>query len=362
MRLARKLAAAFDISGFEDFCNKHSQCLNQKSLKGDLCLSIHPLDYMTMSDNASNWETCMSWENDGEYKQGTIEMMNSPCVVVGYLKSKCPFCFNGSSEEGVWVDKRWRCLFIVDRNFILSVKNYPYQNNHLTQEVIRQFCKVAKWEGANPQPFIKNKKQKIDGKQVYLTLCTGCMYNDFGFTDHYIAVNPKCDGDIIYESYWYSGTSECIWCGGTDQINGEYSLHCCDCDPQYYCEECGDKIYNGDICTFDKQNFCSCCYNELVTYCPVMEKDVWRDETITLYLSCSNDDFKMPKSYYWLIKEICIDENAKSEDWQELFNVDSFEVADNEENFICPKDCTDAGLALFGIYNEDELERYMKQD
>lgn len=40
-----------DMDAFERFRIVHSQVLNQKRLSGHLCLSIHPLDYMTMSDN-----------------------------------------------------------------------------------------------------------------------------------------------------------------------------------------------------------------------------------------------------------------------------------------------------------------------
>ena len=46
-----KIAEAYDLPGYEEFRLEHSRILNQKTLKGNLCLSIHPLDYMTMSDN-----------------------------------------------------------------------------------------------------------------------------------------------------------------------------------------------------------------------------------------------------------------------------------------------------------------------
>ena len=38
-----------------------------------------------MSDNNSGWESCMSWRNNGCYRRGTVEMMNSPYVIVAYL-------------------------------------------------------------------------------------------------------------------------------------------------------------------------------------------------------------------------------------------------------------------------------------
>ena len=157
LRIITKIANAYEIgtrpevdgiSDLEYFRRKHSQCLNNKLLKGNLCLSIHPLDYMTMSDNDCGWDSCMSWMNGGEYKQGTVEMMNSPCVVVGYLDAADPFkiCWGGelSDEERYWHNKKWRCLFIVDRNFIINIKQYPYYNDNLVREAIKELGKIGR--------------------------------------------------------------------------------------------------------------------------------------------------------------------------------------------------------------------------
>ena len=69
-----KIAKAFNCPQeyIEEFRLAHSLVLNQKKTKGTLCLSIHPLDYMTMSDNRAGWSSCMSWRDDGCYRQGTV--------------------------------------------------------------------------------------------------------------------------------------------------------------------------------------------------------------------------------------------------------------------------------------------------
>lgn len=68
MKVLSKVADMLGIEGFEEFRIAHSQILNQKYLKGDFSISIHPLDYMTMSDNECGWESCMSWRNFGGYR------------------------------------------------------------------------------------------------------------------------------------------------------------------------------------------------------------------------------------------------------------------------------------------------------
>ena len=80
MRALGKLVKMFNLNekAFEGFRLEHSRILNTKSIAGTLCLSIHPLDYMTMSMNQESWTSCMNWGEPGGYRGGTIEVMNSP--------------------------------------------------------------------------------------------------------------------------------------------------------------------------------------------------------------------------------------------------------------------------------------------
>ena len=90
MRVVGRILKAYHFAKEEDYkelVNWHSRMLNDKRLEGELCLSIHPLDYMTMSENNCDWTSCMNWPEGGCYRGGTIEMMNSPMVIVAYLKS-----------------------------------------------------------------------------------------------------------------------------------------------------------------------------------------------------------------------------------------------------------------------------------
>lgn len=87
-KMARDTKDANILDLYEKLRIALSRHTNQKELHGNLCLSIHPLDYMTMSDNDSGWDSCMSWAKKGDYRAGTVEMMNSPYVVVAYVESE----------------------------------------------------------------------------------------------------------------------------------------------------------------------------------------------------------------------------------------------------------------------------------
>ena len=299
-----KLASAFNIEGFEDFRIKHSQYLNQKSLHGTLCLSIHPLDYMTMSDNNCDWDSCMSWSNEGSYRQGTVEMMNSKNVIVAYLKSSedMPIYYIDESGDynrakGYWSNKKWRQLFVVDENVISGIKAYPYPNNYLTTEVVNWLLELTdknlNWKYEEPvwynyrindinNHFVTKEENPEDRVEYNLDFITGNMYNDFGATEcgHYTAIKKdmmkedlvaKWNGRYVLE-VCYSGESQCMVCGRSDDdFANESCLACYYCQSFSCCECCGE--YDSELYEIDGELLCSNCWDDRVYTCEECEDE-----------------------------------------------------------------------------------------
>ena len=83
----KKLAQYFSINSelFNNFLQAQSMATNLKdvySKEFTIYLSIHPLDFFTLSDNMNNWSTCLSWNEDGGSKLGTIELMNNKTAII----------------------------------------------------------------------------------------------------------------------------------------------------------------------------------------------------------------------------------------------------------------------------------------
>ena len=114
------------VQEFEEFRIKHSMILNDKFVKGRLCISIHPFDYITMSDNNSAWSSCMSWLKEGCYRVGTIEMMNANNVICCYITKSESYNFSykqkKNEDEWLWNNKKWRQLFYIDKSIIAGGK------------------------------------------------------------------------------------------------------------------------------------------------------------------------------------------------------------------------------------------------
>lgn len=290
-KMIGKIALAYDIPYFEDFRIRHSQALNQKKLKGRLTLSIHPLDYMTMSDNECDWSSCMSWKEDGCYRQGTVEMMNSPMVLVAYLESaNNPMAIPLSDGKvEYWNSKKWRELFIVNNNIICEVKSYPYRNKYITGEVLDWLKDldnkvrseslvnqmIREVEGTEYKDYWSEKYHAFDTydnpagseyvveHQIAVKPYTTLMYNDFytghlGYFPRYVEDRPKTKIEFCY-----SGKSECMICGAAGEKftwDSEGDTICLDCSEYTKCDRCDDRIYDEDFYEVDGEILCESCY------------------------------------------------------------------------------------------------------
>lgn len=112
-----------------------SQYIQKTKVKGILCLSVHPLDFMTISENNSNWRSCHSM--DGEYCVGNMNYMLDTSTFVVYLKSEKDeqlICF---PENMLWNNKKWRVLAHLNDlgNCIWFSKQYPFNCMRLIKEL-----------------------------------------------------------------------------------------------------------------------------------------------------------------------------------------------------------------------------------
>lgn len=323
VKMLGKIAKMFGIEGFEEFRIAHSQLLNTAKITGTLCLSIHPLDFMTLSDNASDWTSCMNWD-DGCHRQGTVEMMNSPNVIVAYIKSNKPMHMPGGGE---WSNKKWRELFIVDEDIITEIKPYPYINTAITKIILDKLKGMTE----NPEAYdnkIHNHYgaiRKEDGFTKNFGFECGYMYNDFGALDdgHMSYINKSIVGKskedpMYWENLLYSGYSQCVWCG-EDIDEGDYdeiyegSLVCHKCIEGHFCNECGswtDVIYylDGD----EDYGYCPYCWHENTSEDPLDHERYINDNFEPVYIvpdTMREGDTLLHDwyPYYWVFETVHTD-------------------------------------------------------
>ena len=288
---------------FEEFRINVSQWFNTAKIEGKLCLSIHPLDFITMSENSLRWGSCMNWRNTGAYRRGTVEMMNSPVVIVAYVEhTNKPFKI---TPDLSWNNKVWRELFVVDNDVIAGVKGYPYTHTGLENEVLRWLKELAVSRSSVCYSDIvtynyENSELNRNCMHNFLNFQTNMMYNDFGTTEngcHQVIYNFDTydryfeEPDVDFVDLNYSGDSQCMWCGEIDDWdyesygcgstdlfpNGQQSLICHHCDSFIgFCECCGNEMYADDDhhTLFDPTEgedvmWCNYCYKHFHRTCPI---------------------------------------------------------------------------------------------
>lgn len=273
---------------------EHSRILNTKFNRLiNLCISIHPIDYLTASMNANKWRSCMNWKN-GEYRMGVLEMMTSNSVVVAYIESASRR-LEFPKADAEWNSKQWREFFIINDVGVFGIKGYPYWDHDLEDEAMtfikELFAPVfAKYNitfskksyrvpaDNDEELTLDDPEQGINNLSIQLS-CGPAMYNDFyneiGHMYLYNLLSSIQQYQNQHEIFFnYSGEGICAICGGsfydcgwcTDDITEQaHRIICKDCERKYvYCNICCEKIYldehpNG-IHYIEQMPVCDSCY------------------------------------------------------------------------------------------------------
>lgn len=294
---------------FEEFRIKISQITNQRSLKGTMCISIHPMDFITMSDNSYGWDSCMKWVDDdaGDYRMGTVEMMNSPNVVCAYLKGSEPFNFgwNKNDELTTWNNKKWRELFVVTPELITEIKSYPYDNEEFTKAVMDTLLTLSKENDDNEYDTEVYWKCSTPVNSHGMTLQFGTyengMYNDFGCyrndKGHLMHYNSQIMENITNcNSYYitYSGVKTCMICGAPiNDYNADSKEVVCE-DHGYYTRDtcccCGCRLDSDEIFYSDytQEEYCESCYYETYIRDNILDKDIPISSAVDFFLMDSS--------------------------------------------------------------------------
>lgn len=332
-----KLCDKLGIEGYEPFRLRHSQILNEKTFSGKLSLSVHPLDYMTMSDNECDWCSCMNWRDGGEYRRGTVEMMNSGCIIEAYLSSETPM-----NVEGIeWSNKKWRELFIVTPDFIVGIKGYPYWNRDLewiTMTWIKELAtKNLGWKYYNTQYTLdKDDTSAIevverDGDRIRFNFYSDAMYCDV-YSQHSVFVGIGCPDSVNWN---YSGESECMCCGSVAvEFDEEGCLTCNGCETRRYCAACGDRIYGDNYYEVDGEVYCEYCYDNFDT-CDLCDEKI-ADTGNRVYLVPGYGNYCLT-SYGTYVHETCLRRSHFAplvkyfeQDWDAFYVLDITQITEDE--------------------------------
>ena len=110
-----------------DIQNQASMIIQETKISGTLCLSVHPLDYLSLSENTYRWRSCHAL--DGAYRAGNLSYLLDRSTIIAYLevndtKHKLP----NFPEDVLWNSKKWRMLLFLEdeRDALFAGRQYPF--------------------------------------------------------------------------------------------------------------------------------------------------------------------------------------------------------------------------------------------
>lgn len=103
-----------------------SMILQEDKITGTLCLSVHPLDYLSVSENTYHWRSCHAL--DGDYRAGNLQYMVDKSTIVCYLRGADGQKLPNFPEDVPWNSKKWRMLLFLSENqsAMFAGRQYPF--------------------------------------------------------------------------------------------------------------------------------------------------------------------------------------------------------------------------------------------
>lgn len=257
------------LYNWEQFRTLQSVMLNDMDIEGDLCLSAHPMDFFTASDNDSNWHTCtrMNYNHGvGDYRGGITEMMNSPYVLCAYIKAAKDMRIDTPYDSYSWNNKIWRSFYIITSQGAISVRGFPFDSKELDEEVLTWIAELSKQN--SDEEYFPNKIVRVkcadelqDYGYGYWEFYTFVMYNDF-WRIHSFMPSIHTDGsDVVM---YYGENPQCLICGDLYEGNEDYAhrMTCPYCESQrLICDSCHQEYDSLNL-----NGMCDSCYQKTLVY------------------------------------------------------------------------------------------------
>jgi hypothetical protein len=117
-----------------------SMIIQENSVKGNLFLSVHPLDYLSSSENTYHWRSCHAL--DGEYRAGNLSYMLDSSTIICYLADPDKQVKLPRFPVSVpWNSKKWRMLLHVEDEFegLMAGRQYPFFSKHALNVIQLKF-------------------------------------------------------------------------------------------------------------------------------------------------------------------------------------------------------------------------------
>jgi len=276
-----------EVKDLQNMYSTFSQKFKGKR-EGRVYLSIHPLDYLSISTNNHGWQSCHDLA-DGDYRYGNMNYAADGVTLVAYYMTG-----EGNDKElrdfgGVrWNSKQWRILVHIKEDasgqmMVVYNRSYPHASCQLVEEVdklVMQYFDNGKMKEL--EPFDKYQNSIFVAAESEENCC---HYNDIRYENGCYIRMPLSSDDKEFGHYnRFMKTGEpvlCVQCG--DNIaSDEHDGRCHACKGEATCDLCGRGVYHDDLVYVEDDDIyiCEYCYRDKYKMCRECDEVVPVDEAI----------------------------------------------------------------------------------
>lgn len=286
--------------------DKASMLIQEEKVTGILCLSIHPLDYLSLSENTYNWRSCHAL--DGEYRAGNLSYMTDSSTIICYLRGENEVELPHFPPEVKWNSKKWRMLlnFSEDWSVVFAGRQYPFKSDHVldlvTHGLIYSGLNITPCYGKWSNEYISSwGEDELDDKYARIRNrlygVHSMIRNKKGSRNYNDLLYSNCYRNPYYMSsdrsplkpthLWFGDSYEyitsnltpkirigddtkCVKCG-INTIDTEESMLCSKCEDDlattFRCACCGNPIQEWVEDDFDGYLYCYECADKVMRKC-----------------------------------------------------------------------------------------------
>ena len=251
-RIINKLCVKFGVNKHEEYNAVFAQLsdsLNPLEIKKTALLSVHPCDYLEMSNRDNSWDSCHCLA-DGGYQSGTLSYMNDGASMIFY-----------TVDENITPDyrkapKRTRQVFCYQDGALLQSRLYPTTDDDVAREQYRNLVQAAIAVCLNVPNLWRLKTEKNDVDLYYSTTYGSLHYQDYVYSGY--RANVSLLRDRTSENRIEIGSRAICVCCGSDSIRGG-NIKCDDCDRTVVCLGCESEVRWNDALYLDELSYCHSC-------------------------------------------------------------------------------------------------------
>ena len=288
-----------------------SMIIQEDKIEGTLCFSVHPLDFLSSSENTYHWRSCHAL--DGDYRAGNLSYMVDTATIVCYLRGAEEAKLPNFPPSVLWNSKKWRMLMFISPNWdvMFAGRQYPFFSStalditldHLKHALYPyMYTSWSHWHNDYTDIFNFKEHPEDGGMLMHRYVCISnelmdlhqvikdgkdsLQFNDLlrssCYTPYYSYKNFRPIG--VIPTITVGESVPCLRCG-EDHIVASDTMLCEDCelnggyseDERFgYCELCDRRTLVADMYYLPGtgQLICESCHEHETTYCESCNQDI----------------------------------------------------------------------------------------